>query len=403
MQRGFGEPPGVKQRPGGLTVQRPFARSADLLVNHVPDERMLNLVDQLAGPLALGDRPPGDQGGQDRIEPLSGQPGQRGEVCQRQRALDHRQQVEHRSHGRIGPAGAGRHPFGQTLGQPAQAGSGQVCVLLEQRADQADDVQRITSRPLPDPFDERRGRRLPDNRLGQLPGRVPVHRGHFEPLQESVLVQLEQRLRGDLLPGQIGRPAGGHDQQPGVVQVPGEVPQCLPRGGVGEVHVVDDGDDRRLGGLRAASWHLASARFWSRPQPKARCGRSGDPHPRRLAQHGLGRGREHNEAPKLRRPRAAPHLSYGPYLDPGIGQDRGPGVVGQVGGPASRWHKVRWAASATARIRSGRPTALDSTPNGDIVRPARGHGRSLTVAPAAGRAITSLPILYSWEHLCAES
>jgi hypothetical protein len=140
MQRGFGEPPALKQRPGGLTVQRPPARSADLLVDHVPDERMLDLIDQLAGPLALGNRPPGDQGSQDRIEPLSGQPGQRGEVCQRQRALDHGQQVEHRPHGCIGPADAGRHPFGQTLGQPAQAGCGQVCVLLQQRADQAETV-----------------------------------------------------------------------------------------------------------------------------------------------------------------------------------------------------------------------------------------------------------------------
>jgi len=83
MQRGFGEPAGLKRRPGGLTMQGPSARSADLLVDHVPDERVLDLIDKLVSPLSLGNRPPGDQGSQDRIEPLSGQPGQRGEFCQR--------------------------------------------------------------------------------------------------------------------------------------------------------------------------------------------------------------------------------------------------------------------------------------------------------------------------------
>jgi hypothetical protein len=55
-------------------------------------------------------------------------------------------------------------------------------------------------------------------------------------------------MRRDLLPGQVGGPAGGHDQQPGVIQVPGEVPQRLPGGGVGEMHVGEHGDHRRLAG-----------------------------------------------------------------------------------------------------------------------------------------------------------
>jgi len=123
-----------------------------------PELRVLDLVDQLASPLSLGDRPPGDQGGQARIEPRGGQSRQRGEVGQRQRSVDYRQHVQYRPRGRVGPAGAGGHALGQALGQPAQAGCGQVRVLLEQRADQADDVQRISPRPLVHPVDQRGGR-----------------------------------------------------------------------------------------------------------------------------------------------------------------------------------------------------------------------------------------------------
>ena len=209
-------------------MQDPFARLADLPVDHVPQQWMLDLVDQLGGPLSLGDGPPGDQGGQDGIEPLGGQSGQHGEIGQRQRAVDHGQQVEHRPRSGVGSAGPRGHPLGQALGQPVQARCGQVRVLLEQRAHQADDVQRIAARPLIHPVDERGRRRLADDRLGQFPGRIPVQRGHLEPPQEPVFVQLEQGLRRDFLAGQVGGPAGGHDEQPGVVQVPGEVAQRLP-------------------------------------------------------------------------------------------------------------------------------------------------------------------------------
>jgi len=188
---------------------------------------MLDLVDQLAGPLSLGDRPPGDQAGQDRVEPLGGQSGERGEVGQRKRTAGHGQHVQDRPRDRVGAAGPRGHPFGQALGQSVTRG-GEIRVLLEQPTDQADDVQRIAPRTLPNPIDERRSGRLPDDRLGQFPHRVPVQRDHLEAPQEAVLVELEQRLRRDLLPGQVAGPAGSHDQQPRVVKVPGEVPQRLP-------------------------------------------------------------------------------------------------------------------------------------------------------------------------------
>ena len=180
------------------------------------------------------------------IEPLGGQPGQRGQVGQRHRTADYGQHVQDRPRGLVGAAGAGGYSLCQAFGQSAQAGRGQVSVLLEQRANQADHIQRVALGTLPDPVDERRGRRLPDDRLGQVAHGGPVQRDHLEPPQEPVLVQFEQRLRRDFLPGRIGAPAGSHDQQRRVVQVPGEVPQRLPRRGIGEVHVVQDGDHRSL-------------------------------------------------------------------------------------------------------------------------------------------------------------
>ena len=66
----------------------------------------------------------------------------------------------------------------------------------------------------------------------------------LQPRQQRVLVELEQHLRGDLVPRQLGGAARRDHQQPSIVEVPREVAQRLPRRRIREMHVVEQHDER---------------------------------------------------------------------------------------------------------------------------------------------------------------
>jgi len=70
VQRRLGEVAGLKQRARGLPVQQPTLCSSGRLVDDIANERVLELVPELAAPLPLVNDPPLDQLGQDRTHLL---------------------------------------------------------------------------------------------------------------------------------------------------------------------------------------------------------------------------------------------------------------------------------------------------------------------------------------------
>ncbi len=106
VQRRLGEVPGLEQRAGGLPVQQPALSGTRCLVDHVANERVLELIAELTASLLLVHDPRLDQLGQDRAHFLERLSSQRRQVAERNRPSHHRQQLEHalRTPGRAGAA-----------------------------------------------------------------------------------------------------------------------------------------------------------------------------------------------------------------------------------------------------------------------------------------------------------
>ena len=157
VQRRLGQVPGSQQRAPRLPVQDPPPGAARRLVDDVANERVVELVAQLAAALLLDHDPRLDELGQHRPDLLERARRQRRQVAERHRPPHHRQALQHAARCRVESAQLRRDAVGEPFGQAPQMRSLEIAPLLHERPQQADGEQRIALRALREPVHQRAG------------------------------------------------------------------------------------------------------------------------------------------------------------------------------------------------------------------------------------------------------
>ena len=163
-------------------------------------------------------------------------------------AADHREDLEQLSVCWVEPAHEQGNPAGEALRNPGEPRLGEIGALLEQRAQQSYDEQWISPRPFGQPGHQRRRYIVGSQHgAGQRRHRLVGQRLQLEPDEGIVLLEPDQHLAGDRMPGQIGDPRGGQDEHRAVRKPASHVVERLPRRRIGVVDVVEDDDHRAVG------------------------------------------------------------------------------------------------------------------------------------------------------------
>ena len=146
------------------------------------------------------------------------------------------------------------HPVGEPLRNGTELRGGQVTALGHQGSQEAKGEQRVASRSLGEPLDERLGWGTADHAFGQGGGAGETERVERHPCEHLVLLQPEKHLRGHLLLAELRRAAHGDNENRCFGNVVGEVAKRVPGGGVSPMDIIED-DNNRLAPSQIADHH----------------------------------------------------------------------------------------------------------------------------------------------------
>lgn len=246
MRSGFPQPSRLEKRPTDQPVLQALARAAHLPVDGVPHEGLFDLVGDIPAHPLLQDQASAPELAQGVTEGFQRLPTQPDEGAQLGWTPQCRQQLEQLEGGLI----EGLEPAAHSLRQPAREGTKlggrQIGSLIEQRLNEFKGKQGVPPRPVGQPGDERLRGLAPDPLLSQLAQRIASEGPDDKFVQQRFLVEAEEDFVCGVLVGEFAQPRRRDHQDATVREVTGQVGERLPGRGVGQVHVVQEQDDRSI-------------------------------------------------------------------------------------------------------------------------------------------------------------
>ena len=248
MGGGLPQAPGCEEDAGDQAMQGAPAGRPQARIDRLGDERVGQLVGHLLFPFFLGHQPGPDQTVEDGSDTVEGTAGQGDDAAQFDPVAHHGEQLEGRPGWAVQGVELGGDPLPERLGEPVEAGGGQVGSFVLESLEEAEGEEGVAPRAFVEPGDEGGRWRLSEDGTGQVPDGTSRQRCELQAAGEPVLLEAKEDRGRPLLGGKLGGAGGGQDQDRRLAQIAGQVVESVPGRGVGQMHVIEEDEERALGG-----------------------------------------------------------------------------------------------------------------------------------------------------------